>query len=111
MNEEYEPIETLVIKQEYDDNSVIHRAETVTCEAAYAMAMIERWGLVMGATDGEDSAGRQQLKLMTVDELVTRAFDVSIAAFTMARERGLMVSTPLPLREVDTDCEDKEEVA
>ncbi len=110
----YEPIQTRVTdRPKYSEpETVIHQAELTGQEARYALAMIERWGMIMGAADGEDSAGRMKLRIMTPDELVERAFAVTEAAFAKARELGWMIDTPLPLVVVPVaDDGEKEKVA
>jgi hypothetical protein len=72
----------------------VFQTEMPTQEAQFAMALIERWGMVMGMPDGEDSAGRTRLKLMTPSQLVDRAFQVASEAYIVARQRGLMVELP-----------------
>ena len=59
-------------------------------EAILAMSLIERWGMVAGQPDGEDSAGRSKLRLSTPEELVDRAFIVARMAFSRAREDDLI---------------------
>lgn len=79
----------------YGDRKVVAFAtEMPDQEATYAFALLERWGVVAAKPDGEDSAGRQQLGVLSVEETVVRAFDVSREAFRLARERGLMLKVP-----------------
>ena len=68
--------------------------EQPEAEAKLAFAFLERWSLVMGATDGEDSAGRQKLKLMEPQELVDRAFTIAHLAIDKARSTGLIHQVP-----------------
>jgi len=42
-----------------------------------AVEMVNRWGMVAGMPDGEDSSGRARLRLATPEELVDRAVEVS----------------------------------
>lgn len=78
----------------YDRKVVMYRTEMPNYEAEYALQLLERWAIVAGKPDGEDSAGRQRLALPEISELVARAFDVSQEAFRVARERGLMLALP-----------------
>lgn len=71
----------------------VHNTELPEEEAKLAFALIERWGMVAGLPDGEDSAGRSKLRLSTPDELVERAFACAKKAFETARESDLMHST------------------
>jgi len=64
--------------------------------AAFAAALLERWGMVCAQPDGEDSAGRQRLRLMTPAELVERACQVTEAAFAEFRKRDWLLDLPVP---------------
>ena len=68
--------------------------EYLEMEAKLATLLIEKWGLVAAIPDGEDSAGRQKLKMQTPDELVQRAFAVASLAMKTARKRGLVYKCP-----------------
>ena len=70
--------------------------ETGTTEAAIAEKLIAHFGVVAGESDGEDTAGRQKLRLMTPNELVTRCFEIADAFCTGARERGWLIPLPAP---------------
>jgi hypothetical protein len=75
---------------------MIAPSEALEPEAEMACKMIERWGMVAAIEDGEDSAGRQKLRLATPEELVSRAFAVAKLVFSSARENGLFKDmTPL----------------
>lgn len=71
-----------------------HYREALEPEALYAMALIEKWGLVMGAPAGEDSAGRAMVGLMPVEDIVQRGFDVARLAYSEAGKRGLVLTLP-----------------
>ena len=80
---------------QHDQKKVLyHENEQPEAEAKMAFDFLGRWGLVMGTPDGEDSAGRQQLKLMTPDELVDRAFTIAHIAIDRARSTGLIHKAP-----------------
>ena len=66
----------------------IHEREWPSQKARFAMAMIERWGMVSGMMDGEDSAGRAKVRLASVDEVVERAVEASEKAFEAFRSKG-----------------------
>lgn len=72
----------------------VYTTEVPTEEAKLAMSCIERWGMVAGMPDGEDSSGRAKLGLMPPDELVERAFDVAHLAFSEMRKRQLVLNVP-----------------
>lgn len=82
--------------------------EHPTQEASLAFALIERWGMVACAADGESSDGRQKLRLMNPTELVDRAFSVAALTFERARDNGLMIDLP-DLNEVNKDVDEVEE--
>ena len=48
---------------------ILHETEILEQEAKLASDFIVRWGCVAAVPDGEDKAGRPQLRLMTEDEL------------------------------------------
>jgi hypothetical protein len=73
----------------------VHQTEVACDTARMAFELISRWGMVAATPAGEDSAGRQRLRLQTPSELVDRAFVVADLAFHEARRRGLMVRTPV----------------
>ena len=62
--------------------------------ARFASAIIERWALISGEPDGEDSAGRRQLRQESANSIVGRACDVADAAFNEFEARGWLFETP-----------------
>lgn len=76
--------------------------------ARLATAFIERWGMVAGMPDGEDSAGRAKLRLSTTDEIVKRAFDIAEKFVAVADARGHMIDVP-DLNEINAE-HDKDRV-
>lgn len=60
----------------------------------FAMQIIERFALIAGKADGEDSAGRQKGINMTPAEVVAFACDTSEHAFAEFEKRGWMVPMP-----------------
>lgn len=64
--------------------------------AAVALALVERWGMVAGAPDGEDSAGRARGRLQTPIELVTRACETAAALYDELERRGWLMDVPAP---------------
>ena len=73
---------------------VTHETEIMEFEAKFALAVMEKWGMVAAMPDGEDSSGRQQLRLATPEELVARAFAIAKLAFQRTRDDSLMVAIP-----------------
>lgn len=70
---------------------MVHDTEVMNNEARFVLVLLEKWGMIQGTDDGEDSAGRAKIRMMTVDETVDRAIDMSQAAFTAMRARGWIV--------------------
>ena len=73
---------------------IVLSGEHLQYEARLATALIERWGMVMGAVDGEDSAGRQKLALMSPEDVVARACDSAALAMKEFRNRGWILEVP-----------------
>lgn len=85
----------------------IHQRESATWKARLACALIERWGLVVGAPDGEDSAGRSKGRKMLPAELVAEATEVADLAIEEFRRRGWVIELP-SLADIETAKIDKE---
>jgi hypothetical protein len=79
-------------------------------EAKFAMAILERWAMVQGQPDGEDSAGRAKISLTPVEDAVRRACDLSQRAFEVFRERNWLVDIP-SLDELEAEIKDREDRA
>ena len=70
--------------------------------ANFAAQLIERFGLVAGRDDGEDSVGRRALKLLDPQEVVDRAFAISNAFFDRAEaDGGIVARAPIEERMVE----------
>lgn len=67
--------------------------------AVFAQELLARWGLVAAEPDGEDSAGRQKLKPLSVESLVTRACEMSQLAFEEFQKREWLLELPNPYEE------------
>lgn len=107
---EYKPYASIVLEESYlTKRSLIHSLEAPNEEARFAMAMVERWGMVAAESNGEDSAGRASLRLQTPEELISRAFKVAELVFAEARNRGWVIHLPVPVM-IDPlmDDEDRE---
>jgi hypothetical protein len=98
---DYKPIAVALTKHKYDDAHAIHSNEVPGHEATVVLHLIEKWGMVAATPDGEDSAGRQKMRLQTPEELVARAMEVTRLAFSTLRENGWLVTIPLPLTAVE----------
>jgi len=67
--------------------------------AQFAMVLIERWGMVQGESDGEDSAGRAKIKLMNEQDVVARACKTAQIAFEQFAAKDWLFDVPNPTRE------------
>ena len=74
----------------------INYGEVALPEGQFAAHMIEKWGMVAAMSDGEDSAGRQKLRLATPEELVERAITTTNLLFKRMREEGMMFECGFP---------------
>ena len=75
----------------------VHQPEMLGPNGVFCARLVEKWGMVAGETDGEDSAGRQKFRLQTPQEVVDRAVAVTkIFAERMTLEGW---SLPLPTQE------------
>lgn len=88
----------VAITEEFGRNSLkritIHDTEVLGAEARLAVTLIERWGLVTGKIDGEDSSGRAVLKECSPSEVVQKACETADLAMKSFRERGWLVVAP-----------------
>jgi len=85
-------------------------------EARLATDIATRFALVAGIPDGEDSAGRQKLRLPTAEELAIRSCDLAKALVDEYAQRDWFMNLPVPklgknevLRELLTDSVDETE--
>jgi hypothetical protein len=60
-------------------------------QATMAAELLFRWGLVAGAPDGVDEAGRQKMRMLSVDEAVARACDMAAAFFVEVEKRDWVI--------------------
>ncbi|KKL25562.1 hypothetical protein LCGC14_2404040 [marine sediment metagenome] len=83
------------IQHAYEVQKVmVWEREYLEQEARFVLELLVRWGMVAAEPDGEDSAGRQKLRLQTPEELTTRAFAVADLAMKKARKDGLVHVAP-----------------
>ena len=85
-------------KRSFEDAAswTIHNLEALKPEANAALAFIEKWGMVAGIPDGEDSAGRARIRLATPEEVVDRAIAVAAGAFRAFEAHGWIQPIPSP---------------
>lgn len=74
----------------------IFTSEIPNPQAAFAMHLAEKLGLVAGEVDGEDSAGRQKLRLLTSGEVAQRACAIAADTWEQFRKRGWLLDVPVP---------------
>jgi len=78
------------------DTPILHK----TCEpyaiAKVAMDMAARWATIAAVPDGEDSSGKQKLRMQTPDELAQHACDVAAALWKQFEDRGWFFENPRP---------------
>ncbi len=84
------------IISQYEDTPriALHETDHPHFEARLAIALLEKWGLVAGESDGEDSSGRAKLRLSTPKELALRACEVAFEATAEIRKRGWFLTVP-----------------
>lgn len=75
---------------------LVHESTALQHRAGLAADLIERFGSVASIPDGEDSGGRQRLRLQTPDELVSRCCAIADAAFGEFEKRGWLLEVPAP---------------
>ena len=71
-----------------------HETELLTMRAKIAINFAERWGMVAATPDGEDSAGRQKLRMATTAEVSSRACDMVQAMFEEFEKREWVKKIP-----------------
>lgn len=62
--------------------------------AHFAMELARHFSLVAGEIDGEDTAGRQKLRLMSAPEVAQRSCEVAQECFVEFESRGWLAVTP-----------------
>ena len=76
----------------------VHGDERTTMAAE----LLSRWGMVAAVPAGEDSGGRQKLRLLEPEEMVARACEVTELFFMECQRRGWLITLPVPeLREIE----------
>ena len=82
---------------------VIQELQRPNAQAGLAASFCEKWGLVMGEPDGEDSAGRQRLRLMSVENVVERACAMASLLWEEFERRGWLLEVPIPKEPEDLE--------
>lgn len=104
---EYEPIKNVIMEDGLAAPPKVVSLEALGLEAHLAFQLIERWGMVFAAPDGEDSAGRAKIRPEEPEVIVSRAFTISTLFVQEARNRGLMVAVPAPKTWEEREAERK----
>ena len=81
-------------KHKYDDSYVINHTRIPGVRAQYAMDLAKHIGIAFAAPDGEDSSGRQKMKVLTPDEVARRACEISDSIFAIFDSRGWILDLP-----------------
>jgi hypothetical protein len=82
-------------KQTFGDNLLgLHSTEVPSSRAQFAMKLMDHLSIVLGDVDGEDSAGRQKIKVMAPRDVAARACAIADAAYEEFRTRGWLLTVP-----------------
>lgn len=77
--------------------NMIHNKFHPDMRARLAMTLIEKWGMVAATVaDGEDSAGRSRMRLLTPAEVVGRACETAERAVEEMHRLGWMHAVEAP---------------
>ena len=95
--------------ESYDGIRVlIHEEEHLALGGRIMAALLEKWGMVAAMDDGEDSAGRQKLRLATPTEIVDRAEKITHLMLERAKSFDWIIKIPtLEEAEAALSAEDK----
>jgi hypothetical protein len=86
----------------------LHETEMLTQEGNIALSLIEKWGMITGRVEGEDSTGRSILRECSPDEVVDRACTIASKAVAAFRERGWVITLPGLSEMLKEDIKDEE---
>lgn len=87
-------VEFRAVRQYDEAKMVVHESHYPNFEARLAVSLLEKWGMVAAESDGEDSAGRQKLRLATPRELAVRACEVAREVTSEMHKRDWLLPTP-----------------
>jgi hypothetical protein len=90
--------ETFYERRTYGGGTDIVIASTVHPNAVARIAtdIAARFALIAAIPDGEDSAGRQKLRLPTAEELASRSASIAEALWNEFQQRGWLAELPVP---------------
>lgn len=83
------------IRSQYGDEAIIiHQNESLDQRAVLAANFTEKWALVAGEADGEDTAGRQKIRRLSPVELASHACETVEALYAEFAKRGWTLALP-----------------
>jgi len=88
----------------------VHELEHLSQKAKIATAFAERWGMVAGEPDGEDSKGRAKLKLSSEQAVVDRACKITELLFDRFNSEGWLDKVE-PMSELMEKYQTEKEIA
>lgn len=80
------------------DKPVICYTKGFYTPARLAEQIATRFAIVAAMPDGEDSSGRQKLRMPTADELAQRSCDIAAALWKQFGDRDWLYDIPLPVK-------------
>jgi hypothetical protein len=80
----------------YSDRVGVHDPLWLTAVGRMSVVFVEKWGMVAATPDGEDSAGRMKLRLLTPAELTQRAVETAELVYAEVQKRGHFIELPNP---------------
>ncbi len=87
--------EDVVVVKPFSRNEIVYHSDrSPNMCARLAMEYVKEWGMIMAATDGEDSAGRAKLRIATPDEVTERACEVASLLLEKLERRGWLLKAP-----------------
>jgi hypothetical protein len=91
-------IQVLEVEDSYDGSTKVFACKTIAenPKAILAIELMSRMAIVAAQPDGEDTAGRQKLKMQEPEEIVTRCCEIADKAYDAFQTRGWLVPMPVP---------------
>lgn len=82
----------------YRGETEIHVCDRVALhpQARLAADLMRHLSIAAGQEDGEDSAGRQKIRLMPPGDVAKRAVEIAAAAYAEFDDRGWLLEVPIP---------------
>ena len=73
-----------------------HASVALNLEADLAFHLMKQLSIIAAKEDGEDSAGRQRIRLLSPEEVAERSCAIAAAAVRKFEENGWMKEVPAP---------------